>query len=485
MKLKVNTKSGIFNRFFSDPGTLIKTAIIFYCLFTVFIFSIPFFGDHVTLVSWPASYYYDSGFATFFLPETIATGHPPFYPLVIAMVWQLFGKSLIVTHLITLFSILFLLTQFYIFSKKFIKEQHHGVAIILFMFYPVLLAQTAAMSIDVLLTGIFFWGMNAIHSKNKKQLFFAVLFAVLISLRGWMVVMSFFIIEMVINRFTIGKIFKNGFIYLLALIPCIVYFIFQYRNSGWWITPTGGNWSKGRELVSGQLIFGKLFEFSIRNIEFGMIIPVLVIMVYILKNAHKLILNDLYKVILITIAVFAFFMLPFRNAILIRYFMPVHLLVLILFVKILSEYFTALKKNIIIAITCGLFVAHHFFAYPQLKTSVFEYSWGDGSLAHLSYFTYRNQGAEYLKQNNINPNKVYTGFPEYKPFNLTNLNQNTFYYNKLELGDLEHYEFVIYSNIMNEIPKEAEMELKNNWIRLKSWYSYPVEYIIFKRPGNE
>ena len=57
-----------------------------------------FFWDTVQLASKHAHWYYEHEFNYFFLPETINSGHPPLFGMYIACCWQLFGKSLIISH---------------------------------------------------------------------------------------------------------------------------------------------------------------------------------------------------------------------------------------------------------------------------------------------------------------------------------------------------------------------------------------------------
>ena len=65
---------------------------------TYFSQHIPFFWDNVSLVSRLAAYYYDTNFQNIILPNDIDPGHPPFYPLYVAAIWTIFGKTLAVSH---------------------------------------------------------------------------------------------------------------------------------------------------------------------------------------------------------------------------------------------------------------------------------------------------------------------------------------------------------------------------------------------------
>ena len=102
--LKINEQKDRFSlkQLLTSPETVIRAAILFICMFNASLLGLPYFGDHVTLISIPASDYYNSGFHSIWLPEGHATGHPPFYALLAALSWAIFGKSLVISHLLTL-----------------------------------------------------------------------------------------------------------------------------------------------------------------------------------------------------------------------------------------------------------------------------------------------------------------------------------------------------------------------------------------------
>ena len=57
-----------------------------------------FFWDTVQLGSIHAQFYFDNNFSFFFLPENIDSGHPPTFGIYIALIWKIFGKSLVTSH---------------------------------------------------------------------------------------------------------------------------------------------------------------------------------------------------------------------------------------------------------------------------------------------------------------------------------------------------------------------------------------------------
>jgi len=74
-----------------------------------------FFWDSISQISIPANWYYDNNFRYFFVPDAYATGHPTFVGMYIALLWNVFGKSLLISHLAMfpfIFGILFQLDSY-------------------------------------------------------------------------------------------------------------------------------------------------------------------------------------------------------------------------------------------------------------------------------------------------------------------------------------------------------------------------------------
>ena len=467
-----------------QPVVIFRAGIIFYILFSILTIHLPFYGDHVSLISAPANYFFDTGFQSLILPTELDTGHPPFYAVIHAGLWKLFGRNLMVSHLIGLIAILFLFYQFHLFCKKQLTDGQRKIAILLFLLQPTILAQTSLMSADIFVCGLYFSGLNALLTKKTNYLIFAIAVLLLISVRGIIVTGFLLIAVFYFIEDWRSHLKKYFFIFLTGAIPAILWHWFHFAETGWVISNPQSPWAKGREFIGWTNFPVAVFEYFFRYIELGMIVPWLVILFCLKKFLRDPNSKKLCLLIISGFIFFSLFMIFFKNPVMVRYILPVQIMVIILFAKSVSAFFSSNYKIFLLSICSILFIAQHFIAYPQTKSSIFEYSWGEGSLAHLSYFKFRKEGSEFLASHHISSDQVYTGFPEYKSFKNTDLDQaNANVYHPFTESAMQTYPFVIYSNIMNGISKTAEMELKEHWIRLETYYEYPVEYIIFQNPS--
>ena len=458
------------------------TIIILFGIASLFCFRLPFFGDHVTLGSHPAGLFYTSHFSSLILPADADTGHPPLYPVLLAGWWEIAGRSLIASHV---FAMLFFLLMIYFIIKTagyFLETDQKFIAIALILLYPVVFAQLAAMSVDIPLTTCFFAGLYAILTRKRILLFIALLIAPLLSLRGIMTDGSLFIFHLFTERKKILPVFS---IYLAAALPFCAWLFYHHAQTGWWISSDTSPWQGGKEILSGIGFLYKAGEYILRFFEYGMILPWLILCSAVFRRKKESGAQNLYLLLVISIILFACVILPFRNPVLIRYLLPVQIMAILLFVKIISGYQSAKRKNILLFLASILFVAWNFIAYPEADAKkIFYTNWGDGSMSHVSYFAFRERTKNYITQHNINPHEVYTSFPEYKPFYDTDLSNEDCQYSNMNMDSIDSYPYIIWSNIMNDVPLSVRNDVLKNWIPVLSLHHYPVSYYLLKNPAD-
>src|SRR6056297_2929728 len=78
---------------------IVGLSIVYAVLLFLFSKDFPFFWDTVQLGSKHAHWYYENNYQSFFLPQSIDSGHPPTFGMYIALLWKILGKKLWVSHL--------------------------------------------------------------------------------------------------------------------------------------------------------------------------------------------------------------------------------------------------------------------------------------------------------------------------------------------------------------------------------------------------
>lgn len=469
--------AGIFT-----PQVLMRAAVLFSLCFTLFLLHLPFYGDQATLVSAPAQYYYDNGFRSFWLPEHLATGHPPLYPMLVAGLWLIFGKSLAIVHLLSLVCVVFLLTQAYALIRRSMPERAGTLGMLLILCYPVLWAQTAGMSVDVLLSGLVLFAFRMEMAQKRRALSLALAILPFLSLRGWIWLLALGLYSLwqpaLRTRFT-----RLLSIWIPALVPILLYIFWQHKTLGWWLVPADNNWSEHRAWVSPIGFAGKSFEFTLRMLEFGMLLPFCYWLWHLCMEGLREGFSAMDKAILVSIFAVLLLTLPFQGPIVIRYILPLQLLILIASAERFLRHPAPRGAIRSVALACTLLwmIGSHFFAYPQMERSLFEYSWADGSLAHLGYFSQRAEAQAYLQEQGISRNQVHSAFPETKSFALTDLSNDRTACITLDTLQLATTEWVLYSNVMNMIDKRTERWLSAHYRVEQRWDAWPVHMVLYQR----
>ena len=177
-----------------------------------------FFWDTMQLASQHAHFFYENNnFSTFLLPDEMDSGHPPTFGFYLALMWQLFGKTLTVSHLSMLPFLLGSVWQAWKLGEKIVGEGWTLWFLLLLVVCPVIAGQAVLASPDIVLLFFFLMALNGIFDydlldfqgyfdlklghnirkifkislTSKHELSIAILGLSAISMRGMMVAAGF------------------------------------------------------------------------------------------------------------------------------------------------------------------------------------------------------------------------------------------------------------------------------------------------------
>ena len=432
-----------------------------------------FFWDSVQLGSKHAHFYFENGLKLRFLPEDINSGHLPIFGYYLAVIWTLFGKSLIVSHLAMLPFVLGIVYFISCLAQMRFNGPLLFLSILVLLSDPTLVTQIGMISPDVPLV-FFFLGCLYFHHQSKivlKSIFLLLL--AMISLRGMFLVFSFFLFELLIEKKSWRDLFRH---YMPAGLLAFIFFALHFVSLGWVGFHSNSPWSESfvtdeiRSVVSvikkPIIIFWRLIDF---NRWFVFLVGfILALRMFKADKKLYLITSELYLLGIITI-IFGLLGTLFSGLTAHRYFLPINILVAFYFLRMvsLSELKERSKKVILIS-TILILNLGHLLVYP----AQIDQGW-DASLAHKPYFTLRNQVDEYIEQNEINKTKICTAFPDLSAYKYYYLDENESSFSRLSSNDCE---YVLLSNIHNEI-EPAEFEAKK---MIKEWKKFGVWYRLLK-----
>ncbi len=467
-------------------NTIITICYTFILILVIINSQNAFFWDTVQLGSLHANYYFSTNYSSLLLPDNIDSGHIPAFGIYISFIWDIFGRSLLTSHLAMLPFALGIVFQLYKLIKKITLEQYWGFAIILVLIDPSLMSQLTLISPDIPLVFFFLFAINSVLDKKRRMILFSIILLFLISMRGMMVALSILFLDMYYNILFTKNIkqlsidlSKRSLIYLPALIIFILFNGLHYLEKGWIGFHTDSPWAPSFEAVD---LKGFIFNIGIlgwRIIDFGRIGIWIVFIILIIKYWKEVLNSKKTRLLLFffitTLILLSANMLWAKNLIGHRYLIPVYISFSLLCINILfSNYVTKKVRFILSTLWIIIVITGNLWIYPPKIAQ----GW-DSTLAHLPYYNLRKEAILYIDNENIDIAEVASFFPNKSPFDAIDLNGSQKHFSEYTGNN----EYIFYSNIYNVSDIEFE-QIINKYIIIKSFKKNGIYIWICKKNTN-
>jgi len=398
----------------------------------------------------------------FIAPAETDTGGFPMYSAYLSICWNLFGKSLLVSHLVLLPFVLGLVYEYFKLARKYLNEKMQVFAMILLMIEPVLVTQSILMGYDVLMVWLFLMSLNLLLS-NKHTLFsIALIFLCMSSIRGILLGSALFILDLFLNK----KISVFGFSkYIPAFLALLLWGYYHYHKTGWFIfSPEREDNAESTLSISNAIrqagyILWKINDLG-RVFLWSFLFPA---GYYFYKKNHSKTIRELFKIVFVPLLTLSIFMSFLANPIGPKYFIAVFLCLQIAICFLLQQFSSNLKRNILFAAICLGLVTGNFWLYPERYGN----AW-DSSLKVIPYFKLKDRMDEFVRQNKIDLKTIGTQFPLIADKQFSDLSDTSFQYTNVWLGPVENYEYYLQSNVINtDIPEQIE-RVKKRWTLIRT-----------------
>lgn len=410
-----------------------------------------FFWDTTQLASDHATFFYNTNFSGWLLPDEIDSGHIPAFGFYLALLWKIFGRTLVVSHLAIVPFALLAVWQLYRLCLKFIPKPYAGLAVLLVVLDPTVLGQFTLVSPDVPLIAFFLLAFNAVLENKKYGLTVGVLLLFLTSMRGMMAVVCLLLLDVYCNvsfkeRAKIfGQLVQRSFIYIPAAVLFIAFNTHHFLQKGWIGYHKDSPWADCFAPVDFK---GFLFNIAIygwRLLDFGRIGIWLVFGLLLLRYRKNIFASERTRLLLFfALALMIFLpanMLWAKNLLAHRYLIPIYVTFALLAASVLFAGYVPPKiRNTLTIIWLAVLVSGNFWIYPDKIAK----GW-DSTPAHLPYYKLRHEAMAYLDARHIDYQDVQSFFPNTSSMDILDLN-----------GDPRHFgnydgtaEYVFYSNIYN------------------------------------
>lgn len=400
-----------------------------------------FFGDMVQFGSRHSHFFYENNFSSFWLPNLLDSGHPPVFGMYIAICWKIFGKSLVVSHW-AMFPFL-LLIAFAIprLLKKYVSESNLILTSIIVFIEPTLLAQSSLTSPDIVLVSFFLWAFIFYTEEKYILLSLALIPMSFISLRGMMMLFSFFIAILFHQK----KVEKK---YILTFAPAVsicFYWLFRHYQLFHWIGfHSDSPWASSFQSVGIAQMIKNFMLMIWRWIDFGRVsFWIILCVLFIFHLREKTILTKTQKFplsLLFSSAIVFTINTIFADGLIgHRYYMPIYFIALIMSIQLI-ELYTNRKQLMYVIILASFFIGANY-TYPN-KIAM---GW-DATPAHRPYYKLRLKAIDYLEKNNIPLSSVGAGFPSLDSREYLELNGDT---SAFQSYANPNNRYILWSNVFN------------------------------------
>jgi len=443
-----------------------------------------FFWDTVQLASQHGSFYDDTNFSELLLPTYLDSGHIPAFGMYVALVWKIFGKTLVVSHLAMLpfaFGIVWQLNQL---CRRFIPEKFVGIALLLILIDATLMSQLTLVSPDVPLVFFFLLAVNSVFNNNKPLIVISVICLFLISMRGMMLSVCLVLLDVYVNygfrklnKEYINSLFKRAFLYLPALLIFVVFSIYHFQQKGWIGYHKDSPWADCFEKVGFEGFLRNVAFLGWRLLDFGRIGVWLVFLLLLLKYSRQILKNkpnkSLYFLFIVVLVLLPLNMLWAKNLMGHRYLLPIFISFSLVTASVLFSHFVSGKwRTGLILLWLVVSLTGNLWIYPP-KIS----KGSDATLAHLSYYDLRSKMLNYIDSNKISFKEVDSFFPNCYSIAEIDFKEDTRNFDFYTLGNKSRY--IFYSNIFNVEDKVFDFMMKN-YTEIKRFDSNGIYVVLLK-----
>lgn len=468
-------------------------AILFVGLYGLVLFLVKdhvFFWDTIQLGSKHAHWYFENDFRHFLLPPEIDSGHPPFFGMYLALLWKIFGKSLLVSHFAMFPFLAGIVVLIFRIGERLAEKRYTPLLMLLIGADPVFAGQSILISPDIVLAFFFLLGAWSILAGKSSLKVIAGIGLAMISTRGMMVAFALFLFDVARELWmrhdqpivlqTAKSGLRKALFYLPGGLVALLFLSYHYYRTGWIGYHAGSTWAPGFERVGFAGFAWNAAVLGWRFLDFGRIFlwaGIGVLGYRFFKKQREM--NPGIRDLLLLFLALAIVVLPplliHQYITAHRYLMPLFLCLDLLFFYLAFHQVEnrRVANAIFILVLVGL-ATGNLWIYPRQISQ----GW-DSTLAHWPHYELRDKMIGYIQEQGIPFDSVGTAFPEIGPFKYKDLTGNE---NGFVEKNLRRDNYILYSNVMNDFTDEEIRELDGAaWTPVREFRKNGVFYILYRK----
>lgn len=466
---------------FIKKNSFLLVGIVFVTLTFICTTDVPFFGDALS-ESLAATWFYEHHFLSWTLPTDINSAHSPFWAFLLAFLWKLFGKTLLVSRLLLWSLNIAVIFQLNAFIKNYGSSKIASHWYILLLLEPTFLAQTTLLNNDVLLLLLCLIAANSIF-KNRVVYAFALMGILMCNVRGILFFGGFLVWDIAIRLMNFYFKQKRVTVILSYIVPMLLLGLFlgyQYVVLGWEATFSSINWFNQGELAGLTQILKNIASLVWFFADYGRMlywfVTGIAFVVYVKKctmlNAKAKKMLSMWLCLLLANFVLVFSSNPLGH----RYFTFLYLIGLFVCINLLHLLLPRKKAVLTSACIAVVIISGHFWIYPNKLPQ----GW-DGSLAYLNYFEPKEQMISFVLKEELHSKNIGTKTQNPNPEIAYLRKGSTMYTHCNSINDVDYY---VYSNIENSTTDEEIDALELHWKLIKEFKKGGVFVRLYQKPSK-
>ncbi len=443
-----------------------------------------FFWDTIQLGSKHAHFFYENGFQNWILPIEIDSGHPPVFGAMLAICWQIFGRSLAVSHYMMLPFLCGMVYYFYKIASHWFPRKYLHFFLVFCLASPVLLGQAVLVSPDIVLVFFFLMGIFGVQKNALGLLTIASLGLAMTSMRGMMVVVLIYLFYLYENWdeakesqlfLKLAFLIKKALPFVPSGIFALLFLIYHYVKTGWIGHHADSPWANAFAQVNLIGFAKNVAILGWRMLDFAYLFLWGILFYGLFQQKIKVLWKDqLFRKLLVLFCLSLLVLSPtallYKGLSGHRYLLPIYISFSFLVAYVIVQIKYA-KTLFVIAITALL--TGNLWCYPRHIAQ----GW-DATLGHLPYYGLREKMLDFIEKEEIPFQQIGTAFPNIGAMKYLACQDTS---DGLVDYDFDQQKYIFYSNVFNDFNEKDFEELEKNWTILKVYKSYPVEVILFQK----
>jgi hypothetical protein len=446
-----------------------------------------FFGDIVQLSSKQAHFFYDHGYGQIILPLENDTGHPPLMGLYLSACWQVFGRSLAVSHWAVLPFVVLLVVQAWRWCQFFWRDTAAIWGFALLLSIPVLVAQAALVSPDILLISFFVTSANAILYRQTRWLWLVLILLSLVSMRGLMASVGLALFQVVYNwaqykqslRALVGGLLS----FLPAWVLALAFFAYHYAATGWLGYHASSPWAPCFEPATWLGILKNGLILAWRVADFGMFAVWLAAFYALLRprNGAPSKQATFFSLLLCLALTLLPTLFVYQNLSAHRYLLPLYWVGISWAWGCVVAIWQTRTRYLASAglLCCASFWSGHLWIYPPDIAQ----GW-HASLAYIPFLELRRQALHDIKQRGLDRETVgstaFVGLAN-RYTDLSDPADTLALLNR----DFDQHEYILYSNVSNSLNDAEWTRLNREYTPINTLYRRGVYIVLYERRRSE